>query len=94
MSGAELLVAIFREMATSERPWEGSALCCDRGGGKTGRQMLFSGITSVCSPGLGFRSFARSGGWLLFVSFRDGAVARIFIFFWFESVHADVGLLG
>lgn len=71
-------LAIFREMATSERPWEGSALCCGRGGGKTGRQMLFSGITSVCSPGLGFRSFARSGGWLLFVSFRDGAVARIF----------------
>lgn len=40
--------------------------------------MLFSGITSVCSPGLGFRSFVRSGGRVFFVSFRDGAVARIF----------------
>lgn len=32
------------------------------GGWKTGRQMLFSGITSVCSPGLGLRP----RGWLFF----------------------------
>lgn len=61
MSGAEVLARYFPRNGYERTFLKGrAALCCGRGGGKTGRQMLCSGITSVCSPGLGFRSVVRS----------------------------------
>lgn len=50
MSGAELLVAIFREMATSERPWEGSLCVVVEGVEKLGDKCYFRVLRLYAAP--------------------------------------------
>lgn len=79
MSGSAIL-AVFHSVDFWTRTFSdsGANSRATGGGWKTGRQMLFSGITSVWSPGLGFvpvdGSFLVFPGWVL-------SVLPVFFFF-------------